>query len=112
LYGRPTREIDLRPLSPNDVASMTGLSAADAFDAFLVTSGFPNLVNRWRHGQTLKQFLASQLATSTEVLSIVGERMMAAEFPADSQARLVFTAIGSGASTFTTIGAHTGLSAA
>jgi uncharacterized protein len=112
LYGRPTREIDLRPLTPHDVASLTGLSAVDAFDAFLVTGGFPNLVNRWRQGQTLNQFLASQLVTSTEVLSTVGERMMSAEFPADSQARLVLTAIGSGAPTFTTIGAQTGLAAA
>jgi uncharacterized protein len=112
LYGRPTREIDLRPLSPHDVALLAGLSPVDAFDAFIVTGGFPNLVNRWRHGQTLKQFLASQLATSTEVLSIVGERMMSAEFPVDSQARLVLAAIGSGAPTFTTIGAQTGLAAA
>ena len=112
LYGRPTREIDLRPLSPHAVAALTGLSPVDAFDAFVVTGGFPNLVNRWRHGQTLKQFLASQLATSTEVLSIVGERMMSAEFPIDSQARLVLTAIGSGAPTFTTIGAQTGRAAA
>ena len=112
LYGRPTREFDLRPLSPYDVGSLTGLSPVDSFDAFVVTGGFPNLVNRWRHGQTLKQFLASQLVTSTEVLSIVGERMMSAEFPVDSQARLVLTAIGSGAPTFTTIGAHTGLAAA
>ena len=86
LYGRPTREIDLRPLSPHDVASLTGLPPVDAFDAFVVTGGFPNLVNRWRHGQTLRQFLASQLATSTEVLSVVGERMMSAEFAVDSQA--------------------------
>jgi uncharacterized protein len=78
--------------------------SVDAFDAFIVTGGFPNLLNRWRHGQTLKQFLASQLVTSTEVLSIVGERMMGAEFPVDSQARLVLTAIGSGAPTFTTTG--------
>ncbi len=112
LYGRPTREIDLGPLGPHDVASLTGLSPVDAFDAFIVTGGFPNLVNRWRRRQTLKQFLASQLATSTEVLSIVGERMMSAEFPVDSQARLVLTAIGSGAPTFTTIGAQTGLAAA
>ena len=112
LYGRPTREIDLRPLTPHDVASLTGLAPVDAFDAFIVTGGFPNPVNRWRHGQTLKQFLASQLATSTEVLSVVGERMMSAEFPKDSQARLVLTAIGSGAPTFTAIGAQTGLAAA
>ena len=111
LYGRPTREIDLRPLSPYDVASLTGVSPVDAFDAFVVTGGFPNLVNRWRHGQTLRQFLASQLATSTEVLSVVGDRMMSAEFPLDSQARLVMTAIGSGAPTFTAIGAQTGLAA-
>ena len=110
--GARLEEIDLRPLTPHDVASLTGLAPVDAFDAFIVTGGFPNLVNRWRHGHTLKQFLASQLATSTEVLSIVGERMMSAEFPVDSQARLVLTAIGSGAPTFTAVGAHTGLAAA
>lgn len=112
LFGRPTRELELRPLNPHDVGSLTGLSPVDAFDAFVVTGGFPNLVNRWRPGQSLKQFLASQLATSTEVLSVVGERMMSAEFPVDSQARVVLTAIGSGAATFTAIGAQTGLAPA
>ena len=38
--------------------------------------------------------------------------MTSAEFPVDSQARLVLTAIGSGAPTFTTIGSQTGLAAA
>ena len=112
LYGRPTREIDLRPLNPHDTASLTGLSPIDAFDAFVVTGGFPNLVNRWRPGHSLKQYLAAQLGSSTEVLSVVGERMMSAEFPADSQARIVLSAIGSGAPTFTAIGAQTGLASA
>jgi uncharacterized protein len=111
LYGRPHREIHLRPLDPHETATLTGLAAIDAFDAYLVTGGFPNLVNRWRRGHTLKQFLATQLATSTEVLSVAGERMMTAEFPADSHARLILSCIGSGVPTFTAIGAQTGIAA-
>ena len=38
--------------------------------------------------------------------------MLSAEFPVDSQARMVLTAIGSGAPTFTAIGAQTGLASA
>lgn len=38
--------------------------------------------------------------------------MLSAEFPVDSQARIVLTAIGSGAPTFTAIGAQTGLASA
>lgn len=112
LYGRPNRELHLRPLDPNETATLTGLKAVDAFDAYLVTGGFPNLVNRWRTGQSLKHFLTAQLASSSEVLSIAGERMMTAEFPADSHARMVLSCIGSGVPTFTAIGSQTGLAAA
>jgi uncharacterized protein len=112
LYGRPNRELHLRPLDPFETAALAGLGPVDAFDAYLVTGGFPNLVNRWRQGNTLKQFLAAQLASSTEVLSVAGERMMAAEFPIDSHARLVMSTIGSGTPTFTAIGSQTGLAGA
>lgn len=112
LYGRPNRELHLRPLDPHETATLTGLKPVDAFDAYLVTGGFPNLVNRWRKGHSLKQFLATQLASSSEVLSIAGERMMTAEFPVDSHARIVLSCIGSGVPTFTAIGSETGLASA
>jgi uncharacterized protein len=112
LYGRPNREIHLRPLDPYETATLTGLKPIDAFDAYLVTGGFPNLVNRWRKGHSLKQFLATQLASSTEVLSVAGERMMAAEFPADSHARIVLSCIASGVPTFNALGSQTGLASA
>jgi uncharacterized protein len=112
LYGRPDRELYLGPLNPHETATLTGLEPIDAFDAFLVTGGFPNLVNRWRKGHSLKQFLETQLSSSTEVLSVAGERMMTAEFPADSHARVVLSCIGSGVPTFTAIGSQTGLASA
>jgi hypothetical protein len=48
LYGRPLRKIDLQPLNPSDIASITGLSPVDAFDAFLVTGGRAVFVVRAR----------------------------------------------------------------
>jgi uncharacterized protein len=109
LYGRPTREIHLMPLDPAETADLTGLDPLNAFDAYLVTGGFPNLVRKWRPGWTLARYLGDQLTTSTEVLCVAGERMTTAEFPPDSHARLVLSVIGSGMMTFTSIGARTGL---
>ncbi len=111
LYGRPTREIHLGPLNPAETATLIGLEPVDALDAYLVTGGFPNLVNRWRHGQSLRHFLREQFTTSTEPLTVSGERMVTAEFPSDSHARAVLSAIGSGVPTFTAIATHTGLAA-
>ena len=54
-YGRPfhQRGTQLRvgPLNPADIAAMTGLAAAGAFDAALVTGGLPIICARWRHGE-------------------------------------------------------------
>ncbi len=111
LYGRPTRELYLLPLDPSETADLTGLEPIAAFDAYLVTGGFPNLVRRWNTGGTLRHYLDHQLATSTEVLSVVGERTLAAEFPSDAHARTVLTTIGTGSVTFTAIATNTGLSA-
>jgi uncharacterized protein len=109
LYGRPSRELHLDPLNPSETASLTGLDAVDAFDAYLVTGGFPNLVNRWTEGQSLKQFLGSQLATSSELIVVAGERTLAAEFPPDSHARSVLSCIGNGFPNFSSIASQTGI---
>jgi uncharacterized protein len=111
LYGRPSREIHLQPLDPAESAALIRLDPVDAFDAYLITGGFPNLVNRWNPGQTVRQFLTDQLATSTELLTVSGERMLTAEFPIDSHARTVLSTIGSGVPTFTAIATQSGLSA-
>jgi uncharacterized protein len=111
LYGRPSREIHLQPLDPAEAAALMSLDPVDAFDAYLITGGFPNLVNRWAPGHTTRQFLTDQLATSTEVMTVSGERMLTAEFPADSQARTVLATIGSGVPTFTAIATQSGLAA-
>ena len=51
-YGRPfhqrAAEMPVGPLNPADVAAMTGLAAADAFDATLVTGGLPVVCARWQ----------------------------------------------------------------
>lgn len=111
LYGRPTRELHLGPLNPAEVMELTGLRAVDAFDAYLVTGGFPNLVTRWRSGQSSSQFLRAQLVSSTEPIIVTGERMVTAEFPPDAYARAVLSVIGTGAPRFGAIATRTGLAA-
>ena len=53
-------------------------------------------------------YLASALSSSTSALVVSGERMLAAEFPDLTQARVVLTAIGSGETTFANIAQRAG----
>ena len=112
LFGRPTDEMHVLPLDPHETAELAGVSGADAFDAYLVTGGFPNVVSEWQHGATLKAFLNRQLQTSSERLVVTGERVLSAEFLPDSFARQILATIGSGAATFKALGAQTGITAA
>ncbi len=112
LYGRPTDEMHVRPLDPGETAELTGLSGVDAFDAYLITGGYPNVASEWTRGGSMDDFLAQQLATSSERLVITGERMLAAEFLPDSFARQILAAIGSGSATFKALGAQTGIATA
>ncbi|HUW88527.1 MAG TPA: DUF234 domain-containing protein [Candidatus Paceibacterota bacterium] len=111
-YGRPfhqrATEMVIPPLSPAEVADMLGLSAADAFDAYLITGGLPLICNEWRKGLSIWKYLESALSSSTSALIVSGERSIAAEFPPDAQARNVLTAIGSGERTFSNIGKASG----
>ena len=55
-YGRPFHQrgaqMTVGPLNPADLSAMAGLSAADAFDATLITGGLPIICARWKNGET------------------------------------------------------------
>ncbi|GAA1596969.1 ATP-binding protein [Kribbella hippodromi] len=111
-YDRPFHqrgtEMVVPPLSPADVAEMLGLGPADAFDAFLVSGGLPLVLEEWPVNGGPFDYLADAVTDPTSALIVSGERSLAAEFPADAQARLVLSAIGSGERTRTLIGRAAG----
>ncbi|MFC0712598.1 ATP-binding protein [Cellulomonas biazotea] len=92
-HGRAT-EMVLDPLTPTDVATMTGLSAAAAFDAHLVTGGLPLVVQEWEPQDSVESFLRRSFASSTSALVVAGGRSLDSEFPATTPARQVLTALG------------------
>lgn len=106
-YGRPfhqrATELVVPPLSPADAADMLGLSAADAFDAHLVSGGLPLILDEWPERMTALEYVTEAVDDPLSALLVSGERALAAEFPPESQARLVLGAIGSGVRTFTKI---------
>lgn len=111
-YGRPfhQRGTDMRlgPLNPADVAAMTGLDPAAAFDATLITGGLPIITARWESGEDVETFLSRELADPVSPLIVSAQLSLAAEFPDQTQARQVLAAIGSGERTFTNIGKAAG----
>ena len=106
-YGR-AGQYTVGPLSPADVQDSTGLEAAEALDAYLLTGGFPEVVTDWREGESVSGYLRRQAEDPSSVLLTTGERSLAAEFPARLQAGRVLRAIGSGERTFSGIAASTG----
>lgn len=106
-YGRPFHqrgtEMVLGPLNPRDVSDLTGAVGADAFDAWLVTGGLPLVCAEMEPGADVWAFLRRSLSRSTSALVVSGTRILAAEFPAQAQARAVLGAIGSGERTFSGI---------
>lgn len=111
-YGRPFyqrgTEMVVPPLNPAEVASMLGTPPAEAIDAFLVTGGLPLILDEWPQGAPLWEYLESAVNRPTSALIVSGERALAAEFPAEAQARTVLGAIGHGERTFTLIGRAAG----
>ena len=103
-YGRPFhqrgREMVVGPLSPADLAAMLQLTPADAIDAALVTGGLPLIATEWPAGASVEEFLTPAMSDPTSALLVSAERSLAAEFPAQAQARTVLTAIGAGERTF------------
>lgn len=106
-YGRPfhqrATEMVIPPLNPNDVAQITELPAAEAFDAYLVSGGLPLILDEWPTGTGVAEYLADAVAEPTSALLVSGERALAAEFPVGAQARQVLGAIGVGERTFSLI---------
>jgi uncharacterized protein len=106
-YGRPFHQrgaqMTVGPLNPADVAAMAGLSAADSFDAALVTGGLPIICARWENGEDTRSFLARELANPLSPLVISAQLSLSAEFGDQAQARAVLGAIGSGERSFTNI---------
>jgi hypothetical protein len=111
-HGRPffgrAAKMTVNPLHLADVQAMTGLAAADAVDALLVTGGFPEVVQYWEPGMRLADYLRRQLDNPLSPLLIAGELTLLGEFPGDSHSRMVLEAIGSGERTFTAIANEVG----
>lgn len=109
LYDR-ARETVVRPLDPATVGAMLDLPAADALDAYTVIGGFPVLALEWERGRSLAAYLREALTDPGSFLVISAERALAAEFPADLNARAVLAAIGADARAHKTILDRSGLS--
>ncbi|MEU5638388.1 ATP-binding protein [Streptomyces milbemycinicus] len=111
-YGRPffgrAAKMTVRPLHLADVQAMTGLGAADAVDALLITGGFPEIVQSWRPGTGRTDFLREAVANPLSPLLVAGELSLLGEFPEASHSRAVLEAVGSGERTFSTIAAQAG----
>ena len=111
-YGRPFyqrgTEMIVPPLNPAEVGAMLGLSPAEAIDAFLITGGLPLILDEWPPGAGLWDYMEYAVSRPTSALIVSGERALAAEFPAEAQARTVLGAIGHGERTFTLIGRAAG----
>ena len=101
-FGRAAPMV-VEPLDVADVADATGLPAADAIDAWLVTGGFPEIVTSWRRGESLHAFLKRSFANPLSPLLVSGELTLMGEFPSPGLARTVLQAIGAGERTFATI---------
>jgi AAA+ ATPase superfamily predicted ATPase len=111
-YGRPffgrAAKMTVDPLHLADVQALTGLPAADAIDALLVTGGFPEVVQAWKPGMGFADFLRQELANPLSPLLMAGELSMLGEFPDASHSRAVLEAVGSGERTFSMIAKEAG----
>jgi AAA+ ATPase superfamily predicted ATPase len=107
-HGRAVRML-VRPLDPADVRQMTALDPADAIDAFLITGGFPEIVQRWNPGTSRTAFLRDQLADPLCPLLMAGELTLLGEVPEPSHSRSALEAIGTGERTFGTIANRIGV---
>jgi AAA+ ATPase superfamily predicted ATPase len=112
-YGRPFHGraacMLVRPLNPADVRQMTALDPPEAIDAFLITGGFPEIVQRWESGTSRTEFLRDQLADPLSPLLMAGELALRGEVPESSYSRLAMEAIGTGERTFGTIANRIGV---
>lgn len=103
LYGRPTREMVVDPLTPAEIGDLLGVDAFDAMDAYATIGGFPQLALAWPSGATRAEFLQEVLQDEHSAFIVSGERSVTAEFPPRTSSRAVFSAVGSGEAAFNRI---------
>lgn len=106
LHGRPTREMVVDPLTPAEIGDLLGIGPADAIDAYATIGGFPQLALSWPSGASRTEFLEGALQDEHSPFIVSGERSITAEFPPQTSPRAVFSAVGSGETTFTRIAAR------
>lgn len=109
LYGRPTREMVVDPLTPAEIGDLLDVDATRAIDAYTTIGGFPQLALAWPKGATWKAFLADMLQDEHSPFIVSGERSVTAEFPPQTSARAVLSAIGSGEPVFGRIATRAGI---
>lgn len=103
LHQRGT-EMIVHALNPRETAQIVeSPTAADAFDAYLITGGLPLICDEWSPGVSMWDYLTDALAEPTSALIVSAERSLKAEFPTEAQAELILSEIGSGAVTFTNV---------
>ena len=106
LYGRPTREMVVSPLSPAEIGDLLGVGPSEAIDAYATIGGFPQLALSWPVGASRAEFLSAVLQDEHSPFIVSGERSTTAEFPPQTSPRAVFSAIGSGEVAFGRIGSR------
>jgi uncharacterized protein len=102
LHGR-VKPFIIEPLNPAEISGMVRTDPATALDAYCMLGGFPQLAATWRAKDTVRRHLERELSDPTSPLIVTGERVMAAELPAQSAPRAVITAVGAGEVEFTKI---------
>ena len=111
-HGRPffgrAAKMTVNPLDLADVHAMTGLSAAEAVDALLITGGFPEVVQAWRTEMPRSDYLRHELSNPLSPLLLAGELSLLGEFPEATRSRAVLEAIGGGKRTFSAIASEAG----
>jgi uncharacterized protein len=94
LFGRG-KEMIVRPFNPAEVGSAVGNPAAmKVFDSYLLTGGYPKLVDELDRAGSIERYLAEGLSDENSNLVVVAQRSLDAEFPPEAQARRVLSAIG------------------
>ena len=106
-FGRAST-LRIEPLNPAEVQDMTGLSAVDAIDAWLITGGFPQIAASWGKGESRESFLARSLSDPLSPLLVSAELTLLGEFSQSTQTRAVLEAVGSGERTFSLIAREAG----
>jgi uncharacterized protein len=114
-YGRPffgrAVPMAVSPLNLAGVSEFTGLAAADAIDALLITGGFPEIVQSWDPGMDRKAFLRQCVSDPLSPLLAAGELSLLGEFPEATLSRAVLEAVGAGERTFAAIATEAGAGA-